>query len=51
MSISDLAGDIKTGSSNFINKDLLISEQFNWQEGFGAFSYSKNQIDNVSNTS
>ncbi|MEO7530892.1 MAG: IS200/IS605 family transposase [Sediminibacterium sp.] len=47
ISISDLTRDIKAGSSNFINKNLWINQKFNWQEGFGAFSYSKSQIDSV----
>jgi len=46
-SISDLVRDIKTGSSNFINSNRWIQGKFNWQEGFGAFSYSKSQIDSV----
>ena len=46
-SISDLVRDIKAGSSNFINKNNLINGQFNWQEGFGAFSCSKSQIKQV----
>ncbi len=47
ISISDLARDIKAGSSKFINDQKWIDGKFNWQEGFGAFSYSKSQIDNV----
>ena len=47
MSISDLARDIKAGSSNFINEKGWIKGKFNWQEGFGAFSYSRSQIDTV----
>ena len=47
MSISDLVRDIKTGSSNFINGQKWIPTQFNWQEGYGAFSYSRSQIDGV----
>ncbi|WP_395074966.1 IS200/IS605 family transposase [Flavobacterium sp.] len=47
MSISDLVRDIKSGSSKFINDSKWINEKFNWQEGFGAFSYSKSQISNV----
>ena len=35
--ISDLVKDIKTGSSNYINKNDLANAHFNWQEGFGAF--------------
>ena len=45
--ISDLTRDIKAGSSNFINDKKWVKGHFNWQEGFGAFSYSKSQIDNV----
>ena len=47
ISISDLARDIKAGSSKFINDNKWIQGKFNWQEGFGAFSYSKSQIDTV----
>lgn len=47
ISISDLVRDIKAGSSNFINENRWIHGKFNWQEGFGAFSYSRNQIDTV----
>ena len=28
-------------------KKLVLLENFYWQEGYGAFSYSKSQIDNV----
>jgi REP element-mobilizing transposase RayT len=47
IAISDLVRDIKAGSSKFINDSHWINGKFNWQEGFGAFSYSKSQIDNV----
>jgi putative transposase len=47
LSISDLVRDIKTGSSNYINKNRLIMGKFNWQEGFAAFSYSHSHIDKV----
>lgn len=49
MSISDLVRDIKAGSSKFINDSKWINGKFNWQEGFGAFSYSKSHLDNVVN--
>jgi hypothetical protein len=39
--------DIKSGSSKFINDNNWINGKFNWQEGFGAFSYSKSQLDGV----
>jgi putative transposase len=44
-----LVRDIKSGSSGFINKNKWVKEKFNWQEGFGAFSYSKKDIINVIN--
>lgn len=45
--ISDLVRDIKAGSSKFINDKRLIKWKFNWQEGFGVFSYSRSQIETV----
>lgn len=47
IAISDLVRDVKSGSSKFINDNNWIPSKFNWQEGFGAFSYSKSQLDNV----
>ena len=47
ISVSDLVRDIKAGSSKFINDSKWIKGKFNWQEGFGAFSYSRSHIDNV----
>jgi REP element-mobilizing transposase RayT len=46
-SVSDLTRDIKAISSKFINDKKWIKGKFHWQEGFGAFSYSKSQIDSV----
>ncbi len=48
IAISDLVRDIKSGSSNFINEKKWVRGRFNWQEGFGAFSYSRSQIKAVS---
>lgn len=47
ISISDLVRDVKAGSSNFINERRWVRGHFNWQEGFGAFSYSRSQVDRV----
>src|SRR5687768_16907661 len=49
IAVSDLVRDIKAGSSNFINEKHWVRGRFNWQEGFGAFSYSRSQIADVSN--
>ena len=47
MALSDLVGDIKTGSANHINRNKWIVGRFGWQDGFGAFSYSHSQISTV----
>lgn len=47
ISISDMARDIKANSSKWINEQELIQGKFVWQEGFGAFTYSKSQIASV----
>jgi REP element-mobilizing transposase RayT len=47
LSISDLVRDIKAGSSKFINEQNWIQGKFNWQEGFGAFSYGHWDLDKV----
>lgn len=46
-SISDMMRLIKGDSSEWINKERLTSTKFQWQEGYGAFSYSKSQVDKV----
>lgn len=46
-SISDLMQDIKGGSSKWINLKKFLKIKFEWQEGYGAFSYSKSQIINI----
>ncbi|OSZ78806.1 transposase [Chitinophagaceae bacterium IBVUCB1] len=48
-SISELMRVVKGESSEWINKEKLTPTKFNWQDGFGAFSYSKSQLDNVVN--
>jgi putative transposase len=47
MSPSKLMEQVKSGSSKWINDKKLILGKFNWQDGFGAFSYSKSHIDSV----
>jgi putative transposase len=46
-SLSDLMQDIKGGSSRWINEKKFIKDKFEWQSGYGAFSYSKSQVSNV----
>ncbi len=46
-SISGLLQDIKGGSSKWINEKGFVKGKFEWQEGYGAFSYSKSDMKNV----
>ena len=46
-SISEIMRLIKGDSSEWINKEQLTTRKFQWQEGFGAFSYGKSQVDDV----
>jgi REP element-mobilizing transposase RayT len=48
-SLSDLMQDIKGDSSRWINAQGFVRGRFSWQEGYGAFSYSKSSVDNVIN--
>ena len=47
VALSDLIRDVKSASTEFINRKRWIRGRFNWQEGFGAFSYSQSQLDSV----
>jgi putative transposase len=47
--LSDLVRDIKANSSRFINEKRWINGKFEWQTGFGAFSYNHSQLTNVIN--
>lgn len=39
--------EIKRASTNFINEKKWFPGKFQWQNGYGCFSYSKSHIDNV----
>jgi REP element-mobilizing transposase RayT len=45
--IADLMSIIKANSSKWINEQQFIKGKFQWQEGYGAFSYAKSQRDVV----
>lgn len=47
VSISELMKTIKAKSSKYINDKKLILNRFEWQEGYGVFSYSQSHIDKV----
>ena len=46
-SIADFVGAVKANSSKWINERGFIKCRFQWQEGYGAFSYAKSQRDIV----
>ncbi len=47
VSVSDLIRTIKSKSSKYINDNALTPQRFEWQEGYGVFSYSQSQVDSV----
>ena len=47
MAISDLVRDVKSDSTEFINEKRFSRRKFHWQEGYGAFSYSRSHLDAV----
>ncbi len=46
-SLSDVMRDIKANSSKWINDNRFVLGHFSWQEGYGAFSYSRSQRNDV----
>jgi REP element-mobilizing transposase RayT len=44
LALSELVRDVKANSSKFINEKRWVAGRFSWQEGFGAFSYSRSQL-------
>lgn len=47
LSISDTVHGIKRSSSLFINNERLCLGKFSWQEGYGAFTYSRSHVSSV----
>ena len=45
--LSELVKIVKGESSKWINEKEFSTYKFSWQQGFGAFSYSKSQIHDV----
>lgn len=47
MALADLVRDVKSDSSDWINRKKLARGKFAWQEGYGAFSYGHSQLDTI----
>jgi REP element-mobilizing transposase RayT len=47
ISPAKLMEQLKSGSSNWLNEKKYLPQKFSWQDGYGAFTYSKSHIDNV----
>jgi len=47
MSMADFMEEVKAISSKFINEKGWLKGKFEWQRGYGVFSYSRSQIDDV----
>lgn len=45
--LSELVQQAKASSSKWINEERLCTQKFAWQEGYGAFSYTKSDIPKV----
>lgn len=45
--LSDLVREVKKASNDFINERQFVRGKFQWQEGYGAFSYSHSSLDQV----
>src|SRR5215211_5765622 len=46
-SISALVQNVKTESSKWVKKERLCCYPFEWQNGYGAFSYARSQVPTV----
>jgi REP element-mobilizing transposase RayT len=47
LALSDLVREVKKSSTNFINGNRWVRGRFNWQPGFGGFSYSRSHLNAV----
>lgn len=47
ISVSESVKELKRSSSIFINEQRFFQGKFEWQEGYGGFSYGRSQIENV----
>ncbi len=47
VSVAELMKTVKARSSKYSNDHTLITERFEWQEGYGVFSYRQRDVDQI----
>jgi len=47
LAVSDIIGKLKGSSSYFLNRELRITEDFSWQDGFGVFSFAEKDLPRI----
>lgn len=47
VSVSELMKTVKAKSSKYVNDHSLTPERFEWQEGYGVFSYAQRDLDMI----
>jgi len=47
ISVSDLMKTVKAKASKYINDHKLTSHRFEWQKGYGVFSYRQRDLDSI----
>ena len=47
ISVSDLMKTVKAKSSKYINDHSLTTNRFEWQDGYGVFSYRQRDVDQI----
>jgi REP element-mobilizing transposase RayT len=47
LSLSEVMKSVKAKSSKWINENYFLKDRFEWQRGFGGFSYGQSQVSKV----
>ena len=47
VAVSELMKTVKAKSSKYINDHKMTKERFEWQEGYGVFSYRQRDVDQI----
>src|SRR5579862_2162244 len=46
-SVSDIIGKLKGSSSYFLNKEMQITTDFRWREGFACLTFAEKDLPNI----